>query len=97
MQYVVLQKQSLILEEMNNFIDLAKQMGLILKSFFSYLPNGTKCNTVNDIYESHMENNHTVTVKLNDIYGMLVLLGLGVGLALITLTAETLLMVSTSN
>ena len=82
---------------MNNFIDLAKQMGLIHKSFFNYLPNGTICNTVNDIYESHMENNNTVTVKLKDIYGMLVLLGLGVGLALITFTAETLLMVCKSN
>ena len=83
------------MDEINNFIDLAKQMGLIQKSFFKYLPNGTICSTVNDVYESHMENNHTVTVKLNDIYGMLVLLGLGVGLALITFTAETLLMVCT--
>ena len=85
------------MDEINKLIDLAKQMGLIQKSFFNYLPNGTMCNTVNDIYKSHVENNHTVTVKLNDIYGMLVLLGLGVGLALITLTAETLLMVSTLN
>ena len=82
---------------MNNFIDLAKKMGLINKSFFKYLPNGTICNTINDIYESHMKNNHTVIVRLNDIYGMLVLLGLGVGLALITFTAETLLMVCISN
>ena len=82
---------------MNNFIDLAKQIGLIHKSFYNHLPNGTICNTVNDIYESHMKNNHTVTVELNDIYGMLVLLGLGVGLALITFTAETSLMVCTSN
>ena len=80
---------------MNNFIDLAKQMGLIQKSFFNYLPNGTICNTVNDIYESHMENNNTVTVKLKDIYGMLVLLGLGVGLALIIFIAETVMMVCT--
>ena len=61
------------------------------------MPNSTLCNTVNDVYQSHMENNHTVIVKLNDIYGMLVLLGLGVGLALITFTAETLFMVCTLN
>ena len=82
---------------MNTFIDLAKQMDLIDKRFFHYLPNSTLCNTVNDVYQSHMENNHTVIVKLNDIYGMLVLLGLGVGLALITFTAESFLMVCTSN
>ena len=82
---------------MNYFIDLAKQMGLIHNIFYNYFPNATKCGTVNDIYESHIEKSHTVTVKLKDIYGMLVLLGLGAGLALITFTAETVLMVCTSN
>ena len=50
--------------------------------------------TVHDIYDSHTENIHTVIVKLNDIYGMLVLLGLGVGGAMIIFTAESLLLVS---
>ena len=89
-QYVVLQKQSPILEDMNYFIDLAKQMGLINKSFFNYLPNATACKNANDIYESHIGNNRRVIVQLNDIYGMLALLGLGVAGSLITFPAENL-------
>ena len=75
---------------MNYFIHLAKQMGLINKSFFNYLPNATACKNGNDIYESHVGNNQRVIVQLNNIYGMLVLLGLGVGGALITFPAENL-------
>ena len=66
-------------------------MGVINKKFYNYLPNATTCKTINDIYDSHTENVHTVIVKLKDIYGMLVLLGLGVGGALIIFTAESLL------
>ena len=75
---------------MNYFIDLAKQMGLINKSFFNYLPNATACKNPNDIYESHVGNDLTITVQLNDIYGMLFLLGLGVVGALTTFPAENL-------
>ena len=73
---------------MNSFIHLAKQMGLIDRSYYNHLPNATKCKTVNDVYESHKEENHIVTMEVNDIYGMLVLLGLGVGGALLTFIAE---------
>ena len=89
-KYVVLQKQSPILEDMNNFIDLAKQMGLINKNFFNYLPNATACKNTKDIYESHIGNNYRVIVQLDDIYGILALLGLGVSGALITFPAENL-------
>ena len=40
-----------------------------------------------------MEKNHKVTMKVNDIYGMLVLLGLGVGVALLAFVAETVMLV----
>ena len=62
-------------------------------SYFKNLPNSTKCRTIYDVRKSHMENHHKVTVELNDIFGMLVLLGLGVGGALITLIAEISLLV----
>ena len=75
---------------MNYFIDVAKQMGLLNKSFLNSLPNATACKNSNDIYESHVGNNQRVIVQLNDIYGMLVLLGLGVGGALMTFPAENL-------
>ena len=78
---------------MNYFIDLAKQMGLINYHFFDYLPNATACKNANDIYESQIGNNHRVIVQLNDIYGMLSLLGLGVAGALIAFPAENLWLV----
>ena len=76
---------------MNSFIHLAQQMGLIDMSYFKNMPNGTKCKTIHDVHKSQMEKHHKVTVELNDIYGMLVLLGLGVGGAIITFIAEILL------
>ena len=94
MQDTLFQKQSPFLDDMNNLIHLAKQMGLIHRSYYNHLPNATKCNTIGDVYKSHAEKNHTVIVEANDIYGMLALLGLGAGGALITFIAETVLLVS---
>ena len=70
-------------------------MGVIIKSFFEQLPNATYCNSIGDVYESHGEKNRTVVVELNDTYGMLVLLGLGVEVALMTFIAERILLVRT--
>ena len=85
------QKQSPFLDDMNSIIHIAKQIGLIHQSYYSYLPNATKCNTIADVFKSHRRDK--VIVEMNDIYGMLVLLGLGMGLALITFTAESILLV----
>ena len=89
----VFQIQSPFLEDINSFIHLAKQMGLIHKSYYNHLPNATECKTITDVYKSQTEKNHKVTVEVNDIFGMLVLLGLGVGGALLTFIAEMFLMV----
>ena len=72
---------------MNSFINLAKQMGIIEKAYYS-LPNSTKCRTIDEVYKSHLEATITVILEVKDIYGMLVLLCLGVGLALLTLSVE---------
>ena len=77
---------------MNDLIHLAKQMGLIHKSYNNIVPNATKCYNMGDVLRSHEEKDHTVIVQVNDIYGMLVLLGLGVCGALITFTAETVVL-----
>ena len=78
------QKQSPFLEDMNSFIHLAKQMGQINQRFYNYLPNATVCKS----NEPHGDNDHVVIVKLRDIYGMLVLLALGMGVALTAFIAE---------
>ena len=82
------QKQSPFLDDINNFIHIAKQMGLILRSYYKNLPNATKCNSISEVFESHEEKNVRVRVELNTIYGMLVILGIGGVVALITFIAE---------
>ena len=69
---------------MNSFIHLAKEIGLINQRYYSHLPNATVCKSK----EPLVDNDHVVIVKLGDIYGMLVLLALGIGVALITFIAE---------
>ena len=88
MQQIVFQKQSPYLDDINSFIDIAKQMGLILKSYYKNLPNVTKCNSISEVFESHEERNVKVRVELNAIYGMLVILGIGAGVALLTFITE---------
>ena len=79
-----IQKQSPFLEDMNSFIHLAKVMGLINQRFYNFLPNATVCKGK----KPHVNNDHVVIVKLGDIYGMLVLLALGIGVALTSFIAE---------
>ena len=88
------QKQSPYLDDINSFIDIAKQMGLVLQTYYNNLPNATKCNSISEVFESHEEKNLNVRVELNAIYGMLAILGIGSGVALITFIAE---IVSKSN
>ena len=85
------QKETPFLEDFNSLIHLGKEMGLIDKSYYNHLPNATKCKTISDVYNSHAERNHEVVVELNDIYGMMGLLGLGVGWSLATFIAEAAL------
>ena len=81
------QKQSPYLDDMNWIIDSAKDMGLIEKIFDKHLPNAAKCDTYHEVFQSHGYS-YQVILELNDIYGMLALLGLGFAGALICLLAE---------
>ena len=65
-------------------------MGLILKSYYKNLPNATKCNSNSEVFESHEEKNVRVRVELNTIYGMLVILGIGVHVAITTFLIEVI-------
>ena len=88
---IVLQKQSPYVDGINSLIYIAKQMGLILRSYYKHLPNATKCNSISEVFQSHEEKNVKVKVELNDIYGMLVILGIGAGVALLTFITEIVL------
>ena len=84
---VMFQKQSPYLDDMNWIIDSAKDMGLIEKIFYKHLPNATKCDTNHEVFQSHGYSQQVI-LELNDIYGMLILLGLGLSGALICFIAE---------
>ena len=55
-----------------------------------HLPNATKCLTWRNVKKSHMTNNQEVVVKLEDIYGMMILLIGGLGGSVILILMEAL-------
>ena len=63
------------MEDVDHLIDLAAQAGFIDASISSALPNGTKCNTWQDVRASHMSDGLKIVVTFEDVYGMMGLLG----------------------
>ena len=54
------------------------------------MPNATECATNADVQRSHMVQDAGVVLKLDNIYGMIVLLGLGLVGSTITFIAEVI-------
>ena len=52
------------------------------------MPNATECVTNADVQRSHKDQDVRVVLKLDNIYGMIVLLGLGLVGSTITFMAE---------
>ena len=86
----IFQKQSPYLEDFNKFILLAIQMGVIEKTYYNNLPNATSCNTIRDAFKSHAEKNQELIMELKFIYGMLIVLGIGVNVAMVTFLIEVI-------
>ena len=84
----MIQKESPYLEDVNELIEQAKQMGLIDAQISSALPNGTKCNTLQDIQESHLNEGRIVSLKFEDIRGMNFLYLICTGLSLVAMMVE---------
>ena len=82
------QKGSPYLEEVNQLIHLANQMGLLEGLIEQTLENRTKCSTWSDIYESHMEKGENVVIGFKAIRGLMVLLSIGMCLALAAFMGE---------
>ena len=85
---LTLQKGSPYLEEVNQLIHLANQMGLIEGLIEQTLDNRTKCSTWSDIYESHMEKGENVVLDIDDICGLMILLSIGLSIALTAFMGE---------
>ena len=87
---VWLQKGSPYLNDTNELIQLAVEMGLIEYNLNRAVPNSTKCSTWTDIQASHKPENSTLAVKFEDVYGVVVLLAIGFGTASLLVVVERL-------
>ena len=63
-------------------------MGLIQNEITKNLPNATHCLTWSRVQESHMKKGQNVVYKIEHIYGMIILLAIGLGAAMLILFGE---------
>ena len=87
---MLFQKGSTFVEDFNHLIRDAHERGIELtkKTLLRYIPNATKCDTWSDVKASHMEEQHSLVVNLDEITGMMVILTIGLCGGLIILMAE---------
>ena len=88
---MVLQKDSPYLDDANELIDLANQMGLIERQIHKSVPNASNCLTPRAVQESHIKRGERVTYQIEDICGMVIALGLGLVVGLTILISELLI------
>ena len=65
-------------------------MGVIEKTYYDNLPNATTCNTIGDVFKTHADKNQELIMELKFIYGMLVIFGIGVVVAMMTFLTEAI-------
>ena len=82
------QKASPYLEDANELIHRALESGLIAKKLKEHLPNATQCVSHADVQRSHFGKGQKVVFKIGTIYGMIILLSIGLGVATFTVIAE---------
>ena len=79
------------MEEANELLDLANQMGLIEGLYQQGLQNRTKCNKWYDIQKSHIDKGGEQVLEFPDFHGLFLLLSVGLGLASLTFFTEILM------
>ena len=82
------QKGSPYLDDANELIEIARESGMIDEEFKKRIPYTAKCLTHADVQKSHIGKDNKVVFKLENIYGMIILLALGLGGGVLTLIAE---------
>ena len=72
------------MNDVNELIGLARQMGLIDSLVQRKVPNATECLTRADVRKSYTgSDDQTIELKMEHIYGILMLLAIGLGLSLL--------------
>ena len=86
-----LQKESPYLEDANELIYRAVESGLIAAKLKKYQPNATHCLSHADVQRSHFGKGQQVVFKMDHIYGMIILLAIGLGVATLIVMAEMII------
>ena len=76
------------MEDANELIHRAVESGLIAEKLREHLPNATQCVSHADVQRSHYGKGQKVVFKIGNIYGMIILLSIGLGVATLTVIAE---------
>ena len=76
------------MDDANELIDLARQAGLFDARFKTYIPHATMCLTHADVQQSHFGKDQRVVFKMDNIYGMIIMLAIGLGGATVIAVAE---------
>ena len=85
------QKHSPYLDDLNFLIDMSYVMGLSWqRKYDDFLPLGKKCLAWQDVMASHTTGNNHVVIKLDDTYGLLVILFAGLSGAMMVMAFECL-------
>ena len=85
------QKESPYLEDTNELILLAHQMGLIDRLFKNNEGNATKCSTRSGVRSTNTERDQKRVLEIKDIYGMLILITIGLSGALLVFVGECII------
>ena len=77
------------MDDANELIELAREAGLIdVNDMKDWFPNATECLTRADVEKSHTVKHQRVVLKIDNIYGMIILLAIGLGGAKLIALAE---------
>ena len=76
------------MEDANELVEQAKQMGLIDAKIGDALPNATKCSTLQDIQASYQNEGRKVSLKFEAIRGMIYLYLLCIGCSFVGMMVE---------
>ena len=76
------------MDDANELIDLANQMGFFDDKIQKYTPNASRCVTKSAINKTNREKHEKRVLRLKDFYGMLFILSVGLAGALLAFAAE---------
>ena len=85
----LIQKQSPFLDDLNFLIDMSFGMDLSWRrKYDDFLPLGKECLTWQDVRASHKTEDNHVVINLNETYGMLIILFVGLSGAVMIIVIE---------